>query len=479
MAKIKFSDLLRLFTLMFVMFLININVVQSFPISSPDSIIVRGHFINNSKYAKVILKKFDIGSFPIGAATIKDGFFSISLPSDIPIGVYRFQYSSIHEDKFLDIIINGKDKEIDFSLKVDDDLAFPFFVKSEENDFWYQYLKESRLQIEKIIHLSNFINQYPNSNSNVVKSALQEFDLERVLYLKFLEDYKTRTIGTWAYEMVSNRPYFFTNPIDDPRIQDYEKREHFWDNFDAISPKLINTPLYSEHILNYLRYWMNPNMNFSSEEKTAGFKRAVDVIIRKFSGNEETHAFAYKYLTLGFKEIGEEEVLQYLDENYKNLAAQCFNEFEKTEFENRMKGYASMKEGNMAPDFDINIVSPSALNVDFKVKSLYKLKSEKTLIVFWSSSCPHCMEEMPKLNEWATKQMNLQVIAVSLDTDKDLFAQTIKQFQNMLHTCDYKGWDSESAIKYYIAATPTFILIDENKNILVKGSSFEQILKRW
>jgi thiol-disulfide isomerase/thioredoxin len=234
---------------------------------------------------------------------------------------------------------------------------------------------------------------------------------------------------------------------------------------------LINSPLYTEHILNYLRYWMNPNMNFSAEEKTNGFKRAVDIIIRKFSDNEATHTFAYKYLTLGFKEIGEEEVLQYLDENYKDLASQCFDEFEKTEFEKRMTGYAAMKVGNKAPNFEIKDESGK-----IKAKNLYQLKANQTLVVFWSSSCPHCIEEMPKLNEWAEKQKNIKVVAISLDTDPTQYKEYIKQFPYLLHSCDYKGWDSEGAKLYFIAATPTFIVLDKDKKIVGKLSSFNSVL---
>lgn len=311
----------------------------------------------------------------------------------------------------------------------------------------------------------------------MVKSALQEWEMEKKIYAENLETFKSAMQGTWAYEMVANRPYYFTNPQDEPRLQDFEKREHFWDSFDANNPKLINTPLYTEHILNYLRYWMNPNMNFSAEEKTEGFKRAVDVIIRKFSGNNETHEFAYKYLTLGFKEIGEETVLQYLDENYKDLANQCFDEFEKTEFEKRMEGYAAMKVGNKAPDFEFRVES-GKMKVESsksKVKSLHKVKADKTLVVFWSSTCPHCLEEMPKLNEWAANQKDVKVLTVSLDTDKKSFLETIAKYANLIHTCDFKGWDTEAAKSYFIAATPTFILLDKDKKILGKYSSFEQV----
>jgi thiol-disulfide isomerase/thioredoxin len=454
-------------------------LLTTFNSNAQDSILVRGQFIGNTKYAKVLMKKFEIGSFPIGGSSIKDEKFSLTLPPEIPPGVYRFQYAIGEGEKYIDLIINGKEKEIAFAMEANNEMATPIFIASEENKRWYAYIAQNRQQLERISLLSQFINAYPNSNAEVIKAAVKEWELEKTLYFQELLSFKTAMSGTWAYEMVANRPYFFTNPKEDPRLQDFEKREHFWDEFDANNSQLINTPLYTEHILNYLRYLMNPNMNFSEEEKTAGFKRAVDVIIRKFAGNEKNHAFAFKYLSLGFKEIGEEEVLQYLDENYKDLASQCFDEFEKTEFEKRMVGYAAMKVGNKAPDFELKEERVKSKEKSSKTggESLYKVKSEKTIIVFWSSSCPHCMEEMPKLNEWAANQKNLKVIAVSLDTDMELHTQSIQQFSNMLHTCDYKGWDTEAATKYFIAATPTFILLDKDKMILGKYASWTQVSK--
>jgi thiol-disulfide isomerase/thioredoxin len=126
--------------------------------------------------------------------------------------------------------------------------------------------------------------------------------------------------------------------------------------------------------------------------------------------------------------------------------------------------------GNAVPNFALNMVNN-------KAASLYKLKAEKTIMVFWSSTCPHCLEEMPKLNTWAASQKNTKVIAVSLDTDKAIHEETIKKFPVLLHTCDYKGWNTEAATKYYIAATPTFIVLDKDKKILGKYSSVEQVIK--
>ncbi len=467
-SKSQIKNLRKLSTLNFL--LLTTFFLTTFRSFAQDSIVVKGKFLDNTKYAKVLMKKFGVGSFPIGGSAIKQESFSLSLPATIEPGVYRFQYAIGEGEQYIDLIINGKEKEIAFTLKANDENAAPIFTASEENQLWYAYKAQANDQLIKIDILNQFINAYPNGNATVVKSALQEWEQEKELYFKNFNAFKIALQGTLAYEMVANRPFYFNNPKEDARLQDYRKRDHFWDGFNANNPHLLNTPLYTEHILNYLRYWMNPNMNFAAEEKTNGFKRSVDVIIRQFGGNEQTHDFAYKYLTLGFKEIGEEEVLRYLDENYKELASRCFDDFEKTEFDKRMEGYVAMKVGNLAPDFALNVT-----NEKFKDGNLYKLKAEKTIVVFWSSTCPHCMEEMPKVNEWAASQKDVKVVAVSLDTDETLHHETIKQFSNLAHTCDYKGWDTKAATTYYIAATPTFIVLDKDKKVLGKYGSFEQV----
>ena len=454
-------------------------LLSSFHTFAQDSIVVKGTFIGNTKYAKVLMKKFGVGNFPIGGATIKEEKFSLSIPASVAPGVYRFQYAIGEGEQYIDLIINGTEKEIAFTLQANEENATPVVIASNENKRWYNYKAQSNAQLLKIDLLNQFIYAYPNRNAAVVNTAMQEWEQEKAMYWENFTTFKTAMQGTWAYEMVVNRPFHFSNPTDEPRLQDYEKREHFWDGFNANNPQLLNTPLYTEHILNFLRYWMNPNMNFSAEEKTNGFKRSADVIMRQFAGHAQTHEFAYKYLTLGFKEIGEEEVLQYLDENYKDLANRCFDDFEKTEFEKRMQGYAAMKVGNAAPDFELKVVSGKGEveSSKYKAKSLYKLKAEKTIVVFWSSTCPHCLEEMPKLNEWAASQKNTKVMAVSLDTDKAIQEETIKKFPALLHTCDYKGWNTDAATKYYIAATPTFIVLDKDKKVLGKYSSVEQVVK--
>jgi thiol-disulfide isomerase/thioredoxin len=435
-----------------------------FQSQAQDSIVIKGELKNNSRFAKMVVSKFGVGSFPIAAVPIQEDKFSLSAPMDIEPGIYRFQYSQTSND-YVDLIINGKEKEIEFSIDLlSIENKSPQFTKSTENKIWYDYLAQSQKQLQKIELLNQFLGAYPSVTDKIVVQGSQALAVEKENYVKQKNLFLNQNADSWAALLVKNRPYYFTNAKEDWRIQNFEKQQHFWDQITTTNPRLINTPLYTELILDYLTYYMNPEMKFSEEEMNEGFIKSVDTIMAKFSGNKETEKFALKYLQLGFKEIDKSEVLQYIDQKYQALAVQFQDDDEKLAFENRMASYESMKEGKVAP------------NIEFEDKtSLYDIKSEKTLIVFWASWCPHCTEEMPKVNEWVKEHPDTKVIAISLDDSKSEYDLAIKQLPNLSHHTDLKKWDGKAATDYFVYGTPTFILLDKDKKILKKASSFEML----
>ena len=78
----------------------------SLPFFGQDSIVIKGKFLNNSRYAKVVMQKFAVGVIPIAGASIYKDSFSLAIPKSIDPGVYRFQYSFTESEHYLDIIIN-------------------------------------------------------------------------------------------------------------------------------------------------------------------------------------------------------------------------------------------------------------------------------------------------------------------------------------------------------------------------------------
>jgi len=458
---------MKLKTVLLFLFMASTSFAQT------DSIVISGHLKNNTRFAKVVVKKFGVGSFDIAAVAIKDEKFTLTAPANIEAGVYRFQYSQNSLSDYVDVIINGKEKNITFELDVLQPIEsrIPTFTASDENIKWYAYVAQSNKQLQKIEVLNQVLAQYPNATDKIVQQVEQAIKKEKKKFHSAFEVFCKTNAATWAGAMVQNKPVYFANPKQDFRLQDFERRAHFWDNITTTNPKLLNTPLYTEHILNYLRYYMNPEMQFGENEMNEGFIKSVNTTMQKFSGNDETKKFAVKYLQLGFKEIGNEKVLQYIDQTYAETIAQCNdNASDKTALEKRLQGYATLKIGNKAPS--INFVDASGT-----AQTLASITADSTIVVFWASWCPHCIETMPKLNEWASTQKNTKILAISLDDDKTAYTDAIKNLPNMQHSCDYKKWEGNVVTDYYIAGTPTFIRLDKDKKIVGKYSSFEELKK--
>jgi hypothetical protein len=56
------------------------------------------------------------------------------------------------------------------------------------------------------------------------------------------------------------------------------------------------------------------------------------------------------------------------------------------------------------------------------------------------------------------------------------YETAIKAFPNITHNCDFKKWQGKAVSDYYVYGTPTFILLDRDKKILGKVTSFEQLI---
>jgi thiol-disulfide isomerase/thioredoxin len=445
-------------------------LLSTFYSYSQDSIRISGQLLNNTKFAKVVVQQFGIGSQDVAAIAVdkETGSFKINAPMDIQAGVYRFQYSQTSGD-YIDVILNGKEKEVHFTLDVNKeaDKRYPVFTQSIENRTWQTFEQQRRAMYVEIEVLDGFLSVYPNKKDPFYQSALKERGIKINKYQAYRANFIKSTPHYLAKQMAAYTTNYFTNPLEDWRLQAFYTFENFWQEKPTLDEALLNTPLYSEAVLAYIKYYMNPDIGFSEEEMTAGFKKCVDTIIKQFQGNEKTKEFAIKYLQLGFKELGNENLLQYIDQNYA-AAAQCTTD--DTELQKRLKGYEALKIGNLAPEIVLS-------DNEGTTKTLQDYPQEEVIVVFWASWCPHCMEEMPKLQEWAKTNPNTLVLAISLDDDYTAFQEAIKKFPNMLHNCDLQKWKGTIVSDYFVAATPTFFKLDKERKIVGKYSNVNELIK--
>ncbi|KMQ68022.1 thioredoxin [Chryseobacterium sp. FH2] len=137
-----------------------------------------------------------------------------------------------------------------------------------------------------------------------------------------------------------------------------------------------------------------------------------------------------------------------------------------------LKSNSNVEIGAMFP----NNKFQSAVNTT--AKSIYDVKADKKVIVFWSSTCSHCESELPKLLEKYNdlKAKNIQVIGLSLDTDKDSYTKKISAFP-WINDSELRGWNSSYTDTYNVHATPTYFILDANNKIISKPDHVGDVLE--
>jgi thiol-disulfide isomerase/thioredoxin len=101
------------------------------------------------------------------------------------------------------------------------------------------------------------------------------------------------------------------------------------------------------------------------------------------------------------------------------------------------------------------------------------------MIDFWAAWCPDCRAENPNIvavyNDF--KDKGLDIISVSLDTDKNAWTKAIANdnlsWEN--HVSELKGWDCSAATEYGVAWIPQNFLIDNNGIIVAKNLNGEDL----
>lgn len=412
-----------------------------------DSIIISGSLKVQGSIGKVVLKKFGVGAFEIASSPLERGTFKFRI-GNVPEGVYRLQYGAVPNDH-VDIILNSRDNDIHLDIDNAAPVISANFTGSAENERWHSYKQKITREAKDMEALGG------RALAKLQRRSYAAFK-------KFLKDNK----NSWAAEMVKNLPPRF----DQEQLLKPEYRDdRFWDGLDASNADLLNTPLFTDQIFSYVKYYLDPRNGFSGRKKTEFLIRAAAKIMEKFGNNSDTQNFAFQFLSAGFLQVGEEEALQFLDETYGPRSVQCLGESDKIALQMRLGSYKSTKPGTPAKDFTFT-------DSHGKLQRISSMKSDKIILVFYASWCPHCVEEMPKINEWASRHPENTVVAISLDKDSEEFARSSKSYANVISYCDYEGWESQPALDYNIIGTPTFIVLDSDKSIIGKFGSFGRIL---
>ena len=107
------------------------------------------------------------------------------------------------------------------------------------------------------------------------------------------------------------------------------------------------------------------------------------------------------------------------------------------------------------------------------------MKAKVKILDFWASWCGPCRAENPTLRklyaEYAPK--GLEIISVSLDTDKDAWIKAIKDDGMTWKHVSELGEGNTPKSVYNIFAIPHMFILDENNRIISDGLRGERLIE--
>jgi len=390
------------------------------------------------------------------------GHFVYALGAATPAGLYRL---STDKDHFLDLVINNEN--IDFVCKGDLSADSTTFLASVENKVYYYFLGYNRKVQAKLELLLPLLDFYPEKDGFYFQAALEYEGLQRS-EKKTLDSLSALYPGSYAIRIfrIQQTPFLPSGLTKEDRIA-YLK-QHFLDDMNFQDTLSLRSNAWANKAISYLSLYSNNQ--YTQKQLESEFIKAVTVILSRASVNAEVYKFLLDYFVGGFDKYHFDAVITYMADNFQDPFS-CEDQARKTQLQKKLENFKKISVGKIAPDF--TVPDPKG-----KMIRLSEIKSEYTVLVFWSSECGHCIQMMPQLKELYDKQKprRWEVMTVSLDTSRREWTTFLRdQKLNWLNGSELKGFNSVSSDEYNIFATPTMFLLDQEKKILAKPISYKEL----
>jgi thiol-disulfide isomerase/thioredoxin len=411
---------------------------------------IKGTFTKPEDYKYALLYKIlPLSTSYIGNAEInKDGSFVLQIDASATAGMYKIVYAIPKEEYNFDIIYNAKE-DIEFTFDAETGITYQ---ESIENKLVTGYTSSMSMISQSI---GNFFRQQSKDTS----ALLAIFKTQRETQQSFEEAAK----GTIALEFIkANEPYI-PETVEDVETYINNLETHFFDHVDFNNETLQSSDFLVERMYNYVL-----GMGKDTPDIIANYKKNIDAFC--LAMKDAPLAIKSSLLLQLWQSMADsdfESVANYIADNYLIDVAKALND--QVLIDGLVQFKNTSKESK-APDF--------YLDAPKNQKKLSDLSgSEYYALVFWSSTCSHCLNEIPQLEafEETLKEGELQVVAIGLEEDDKNWSVKIKEFPDFIHVLGLGKWDNEIGNKYDIKATPTYFVLDKNKRIVAKPKDIDAL----
>lgn len=402
--------------------------------------------------------------------SVNNGKTQLSADTLLPGGIYLVVLPPTNS--YFELVI---DKDQAFSITTDtaDFVSNMVIEGSEENSTFYGDLKFLREQRAKATELQEKI-----------KAAGD--DAEKVAPLRESLGGLDRAVKTHRKNLVEKNPDFLyakvltamvepevpEAPVDEFGVKDSlfpfrYYRAHFFDKVDFNDERMLRTPIFFSKIDRYLE-----QLTYKHPDS---INASIDYIIGKADKDKDVFQFLVVNLLNKYansKIMGMDGVYVHMVEQYYMSGKAFWTDEEQVQkMEERAMALTPTLIGRQAPNFKVQDVQEQFI-------ALHDINTKYTVLYFWDYDCGHCKKVTPQLMELYANKLDKEKVtlfSVSINGSIDIWKEKLEEYKVVgIATQDHyrrSGFDQ----MYDIRSTPRIFLLDEEKNIVAKQISVEQL----
>ncbi|MEI7663131.1 MAG: thioredoxin-like domain-containing protein [Bacteroidota bacterium] len=419
-----------------------------------------------------------------------NGRCTYKAPSTLPKGLYALVLT---DKNYFDFVVNN-DYKFSMETTVEEPTKNMVIRDSPENVLFYEYLRFSREKFDLIQSLQNrikpvgdkkdsaFFHLSKTDSTALAKSRkdtasyyskkIEEVNKELIAYrLGIVKDhpstFTTLMINTMKEPDIPEAPVLANGKKDSTFAYRYYK-SHFWDDCDFTDDRMIRTPVFQNKLKKYY--------DGVIVQHTDTIMKETDALIEKSRSNPEMFKYLVWFTTYHYENseiMGFDKVFVHVVDKYYATGQTPW--ISKETNEKLIKKATKLKPiliGEKAP----NMVMQDTLN---KWVSMHNIATKYLMILFWDPDCGHCQKELPIIKEFYDQnkiKYDLEIYAVCTDSNVVKWKKSIKKFSmNWINVNGPRALTGDFHEPYDIIATPVLYLLDDQKKIIAKRLSANQI----
>jgi len=394
----------------------------------------------------------------IANTAIENGKFQLNFLENSPKGMYRLTYD-MNNGGFVDILYNNENIELKF------DPTFPSgtleIITSEENKLYTNYHLQTDAIKQQLDSLQ--LSYFRLNDETAMKFTGEYYKKTLENYYELQNNFELKSKNQLANHFIkSNKKYYSPEVFSTPQEYLNSEKLHYFDFINFDDAVLQNSIFYTEKIVDYVFYL---NRSDDIDVQNGLYKSAINDVAKKMGDNYSLTSATLTTLMYNFAQLENIVIIDYIIENlYKKLPVSYQNAKDVEAIQEMVK----LAIGKKAPDF--------TWKENNTTKSLYEANEASTyILVFWSTTCSHCLNEVPQLYDYIKENKNVKVIAIALENDELGFKHYTENFINWTNVLGLNKWQNKIAKEYKIVSTPSYFILDSNKKILSKPEYFEDI----